>query len=177
MNNDALVAALGLDAVAAVHGYRLAVLVEADSRGLRVVSQALSEVVPVSPGVCVVTDPIDIRLNIVGPVGTELAGGTLAWNPAQGWSLSRPDAAPRFYAAAAAAPLDLVPTPAQVLDWATAGAVGGDPPVGLELDDDPDAVRRLLAFVNPQRAVPLFEAFLPGERADLLPRWPHVTEG
>jgi hypothetical protein len=47
------VAALGLDAVAAVHGYRLAVLVEADSRGLRLISPALSDGVPVSSGVCV----------------------------------------------------------------------------------------------------------------------------
>ena len=33
VNNDALVAALGLDAVAAVHGYRLAVLAEGQRRG------------------------------------------------------------------------------------------------------------------------------------------------
>ncbi len=32
MNNDALVAALGMDAVAAVHGYRLAVCAEYYSR-------------------------------------------------------------------------------------------------------------------------------------------------
>jgi hypothetical protein len=34
MNNDALVAALGMDAVAAVHGYRLHVISEAERRGL-----------------------------------------------------------------------------------------------------------------------------------------------
>lgn len=43
MSNDALVAALGLDAVAAVHGYRLAVLTEAERRGHHVVSRALSD--------------------------------------------------------------------------------------------------------------------------------------
>jgi hypothetical protein len=178
MNNDALVAALGLEAVAAVHGYRLAVLVEADSRGLRLISQALSEVVPVSSGVCVVTDPIDIRLNVVGPVDTELAGSTLAWNPSQGWSLSRPGAAPSFYARPTAAPLDLVPTPAQLLDWATTGAVGAAPPAGIELDDDPDTVRRLLAFINPQRPVSLFDAFAPGSCPAASPRpRPNVTEG
>jgi hypothetical protein len=111
-----------------------------------------------------VTDPIDIRVNIIGPVDTELAGSTLAWSPSQGWSLTPPAAVPRFYAGPAAAPLDLIPLPAEVLDWATNGAVGDDPPVGIELDDDPDALRRLLAFIGPRRRVPLFQGFAPGSR-------------
>jgi hypothetical protein len=41
MNNDALVAALGMDAVAAVHGYRLHVISEAERRGLRLINGAL----------------------------------------------------------------------------------------------------------------------------------------
>ena len=44
MNNNALVAALGSDAVAAVHGYRLEVVDEARLRGLTLRS------VPTGPG-------------------------------------------------------------------------------------------------------------------------------
>jgi len=180
MNNDALVAALGLDAVAAVHGYRLAVIVEADSRGHRLISLALSDVVPVSSGVCIVIDPIDVRLNVVGSVGTGLAGATLAWAPSHGWSFSRPGAEPTFYTGPAATPLDLVPTPDDVVDWAVADpAVGAStPPAGIELDDDPDAIRRLLSFINPQRPVPVFDAFIPGSCPVVPPELRrNVTEG
>ena len=62
MNNDAMVAALGADAVAAVHGYRLQVIAEAERRGLRLVSEALCGVVRLAADVCLVVDPIDIRL-------------------------------------------------------------------------------------------------------------------
>ena len=61
VNNDALVAALGPDTVAAVHGYRLAVIREAERRGLTLVSESLSAVIQLSAG-CVVVDPVDIRL-------------------------------------------------------------------------------------------------------------------
>jgi hypothetical protein len=49
VNNDALVAALGPDTVAAaVHGYRLAVIREAERRGLTLVSEPLSAVIQLS---------------------------------------------------------------------------------------------------------------------------------
>jgi hypothetical protein len=82
MNNDALVAALGMDAVAAVHGYRLAVRDEAAERGIYLVSEQLSGVIVVSPGECVIVDPIDIRLAFVHTSGRRgLAGRTLTWDP------------------------------------------------------------------------------------------------
>ena len=115
MDNDALVAALGPDAVAAVHGYRLAVLAEAGRRGLR------------------------------------------TWGPARGWSSSHRTASGplRSYAGPAAAPSDLVPTPQQVLDWASTDVRGAAaPPVGVELDDDPVVIRRLLDFADPQEHLP-----------------------
>jgi hypothetical protein len=166
MNNDALVAALGLDAVAAVHGYRLAVLAEGHRRGASLVSEALSDVVPISSGVCVVIDPIDIRLTFVEHRSRPyLAGHTLTWNPSRGWFLFGP--APgdpqRFYAGPAAMPLNLVPTPMQVLDWAANPQTGTTaPPTGIDLDDDPDAISRLLGFVDPDHRVPCYDAFAPG---------------
>jgi hypothetical protein len=57
MNNDALVAALGVDAVAAVRGYRLQVTSEAARRGLLMVAVSPSELVPASPDAHVV--PLD----------------------------------------------------------------------------------------------------------------------
>ena len=53
VNNDALVAALGRDAVTAVTGYREQVVAEGARQGLRLVGRPL-------------VDPIDIRLRI-GP--------------------------------------------------------------------------------------------------------------
>ncbi|MGE3288489.1 MAG: hypothetical protein AB7J32_20655 [Pseudonocardia sp.] len=165
MNNDALVAALGLDAVAAVHGYRLSVLDEARRRGHSVVSEALSDVVPISSGVCVVVDPIDIRLTVTGPGDGLLSGSTLVWNPAEGWSAAEPGARPTFFAGPGAAALDLVPTPPEVLAWATDGAPGPTrPPLHVDLDDDPTAIGRLLAFIDPGRLRPMFDAFAPGSR-------------
>lgn len=165
MNNDALVAALGLDAVAAVHGYRLAVIAEADRRGLCLVSDALSGVTSIPGGVCVVVDPIDIRLAFIHSRSRpDLAGTMLTWGPAHGWSLSHRTASEPlcFYAGPGASPLDLVPTPAQVLDWAADDAGGAAaPPVGVELDDDPGAIRRLLSCIDPQRSFPVTAAFAP----------------
>ena len=60
VNNNALVAALGSDAVAAVHGYRLEVVEEARLRGLTLRSA------PTGPG----ADPLDVRLVFAdGPAG------------------------------------------------------------------------------------------------------------
>jgi hypothetical protein len=178
MNNDALVAALGLDAVAAVHGYRLAVLTEAQRRGINLISEALSDVVPISSGVCVVIDPIDIRLAFTRD-GTPLirAGAHLTWNPSEGWSLLCPAGGPRcFFAGPAATPLDLVPEPPQLLDWATGAADGASPPpVGVDLDDDPAAICRLLAFIDPAQRVPLYDAFAPGSRPSPIPDSQPIT--
>jgi hypothetical protein len=109
-----------------------------------------------------VIDPIDIRLNVIGPAGSGLAGRTLAWDPSQGWSLSRPGAALAFFAGPAATPMDLAPTPANLMDWVADGAVAAaTPPAGVELDDDPVAVGRLLGFIDLDRRIPLFHAFAP----------------
>jgi hypothetical protein len=170
MNNDALVAALGMDAVAAVHGYRLAVCAEAAERGLGLISRPLSEVV-VSPDVSVIIDPIDIRLAFVPSRGRRgLAGRTLTWGPEHGWAMSRRAAnAPlSFYTGPGASPLDLVPTPPEVLDWAVGGFDGdGIPPIGVDIDDDPEAIHRLLGFVDLRSGFSTVEAFLPAPpRAD-----------
>ena len=61
MDNNALVAALGSDAVAAVHGYRLEVVDEARSRGLTLRS--------VSTGAG--SDPLDVRLVFADGVRSE----------------------------------------------------------------------------------------------------------
>ena len=96
MNNDALVAALGMDAVAAVHGYRRLVLAEAERRGLRLVSEALSEIVRDCAQAHII-DPIDIRLSFRHcPGRPELAGRVLRWGPAHGWSVSHRTATRRW---------------------------------------------------------------------------------
>jgi hypothetical protein len=164
MNNDALVAALGMDAVAAVQGYRLAVCDEAADRGLRLVSEPLSDVVAVAPGMCVIVDPIDIRLAFVRTRGSDLAGRTLSWNPEHGWAMSHRTASGplSFYAGPGASPLDLIPTPPQVLDWAVAGLDGnGMPPPRVELDEDPEAIRRLLGFLDRRSGFSTVDAFAP----------------
>ena len=107
MDNNALVAALGSDAVAAVHGYRLEVVERGPVRGLTLR--------PARPDP---DHPIDVRLVFAdGPAGV-LTGQVLAWGPDRGWSIARSvaDAAPRYLAGPLARPLDLVPTPAEVLD-------------------------------------------------------------
>lgn len=165
MDNDALVAALGPDAVAAVHGYRLAVLAEAERRGLRLVSDPLSGVATTPDGGCAVIDPIDIRLTFLhSRHRPDLAGTTLAWGPARGWSASHRTASGplRSCAGPGAAPSDLVPSPQQVLDWASSDDRGAAaPPVGVELDDDPAVIRRLLGFADPQEDLPVPGAPVP----------------
>lgn len=141
MNNNALVAALGSDAAASVHGYRLAVVDEARARGLAL------RPVRTSPG----ADPIDIRLVFADGPGGALTGQVLSWGPARGWSIARSadDPSPRYLAGPLARPVDLVPTPADVLDRITRGRRGSTvPPLQVELEDDPAAVRRLLHFAT-----------------------------
>ena len=167
MNNDALVAALGMDTVAAVRGYRRQVISEAERRGLRLVSHAVSDVAMVSADVHIV-DPIDIWLTFMHCRGrADLAGRTLRWGPAHGWSLSHGAAnAPQsYYAGPGAAPLLLVPTAPEVVDWATGKSDGSaTPPVGTELDDDPKAIHRLLGFIDKHRGWRAPEMFLPTHR-------------
>ena len=79
MNNNALVAALGSDAVAAVHGYRIAVVDEARVRGLTLRSARTSAT----------TDPIDIRLVFADGPGGALTGQVLTWGPQGGWAIAR----------------------------------------------------------------------------------------
>ena len=169
MNNDALVATLGLDAVAAVRGYRLQVISEAARRGLRLVSEVPSELVRASADAHVVIDPIDIRLIVLHSLECgDLGGGMLSWSPARGWAVSRSTAHPPFSyrAGPGARPIDLVPTASQVVDWVADRHVGSAiPPAGVELDDDPAAIQTLLGFVNPKYRMFLQEAF-----ADCPPR-------
>jgi hypothetical protein len=144
MNNNALVAALGSDAVAAVHGYRFAVIEEARVRGLTL------RPARTGPG----SDPIDIRLVFADGPAAPLTGMVLAWGPQRGWSTAGgvADPAPRYLAGPLARPLDLVPTPAEVLLRVTGPGRGSRvPPLGVELDDDPVAVRRLLRFATARR--------------------------
>jgi hypothetical protein len=156
MDNDALVAALGQDAAAAVHRYRLAVISAAGRRGLRLACETTSDRDSGQrPGWVDPADPLDIRLVFLHcPGRTELAGRTVSWCPGHGWSMShRAASAPlSYYAEPQAAPLDLVPDAADVLQWATGEFDGPSvPPVGVELDDDPRAVQRLLAVARDPR--------------------------
>jgi len=142
VNNNALVAALGSDAVAAVHGYRVAVVDEARVRGLTLRPARTSAT----------TDPIDIRLVFADGPGGALTGQVLTWGPQRGWAIARADPSPRHLAGPLARPLDLVPTAADVLDRVTGGRCGSTvPPLQVELDDDPAAVRRLLRFASARR--------------------------
>jgi hypothetical protein len=164
VNNDALVAALGPDTVAAVHGYRLAVIREAERRGLTLVSEPLSAVVQLTAG-CVVVDPVDIRLTFRAASGFKLANWALRWCPAEGWSIARDrlDPPARYLAGPGATPLQLVPTAEEVVDWACAQPLGSnEPPRGLGLDDDVAAIQRLLGFVDRQHPMSLYQAYLPG---------------
>lgn len=171
MNNYALMAALGSDAVAAVHGYRLQVISEAEQRGLRLVSETHSDDAQLSADVGFV-DLLDIRLTFLDTPGrTDLASRTLRWWPAQGWSLSCTGGQPplRYYAGLHAAPLHLVPAASEVLEWATGvfddpTAGHSAPPGGVELDDDPEAIQRLLSSIDRQRRVRAHELFSPAGR-------------
>jgi hypothetical protein len=67
-----------------------------------------------------------------------------------------------FYARPRAEPLDLVPTPPQVLDWAVGELHGsGVPPARVDLDEDPEAIRRLLGFLDRRSAFSTVEAYVP----------------
>ena len=142
MDNNALVAALGSDAVAAVHGYRLEVVEEARLRGLTLRSA------PTGPGI----DPLDIRLVFAdGPAGA--LTGVLVWSRiAAGrspgtppirrratWRARRPAAGPR-------ADSGRRPVPPH-----RRSARLEAPPLDVELDDDPAAIRRLLRFATARR--------------------------
>ena len=138
VDNDALVAALGRDAATAVACYREQVVTEAARQGL-----------PLRGGPLV--DPIDIRLRI-GPCRRRpwLAGRQLCWSPSTGWSITHRAGTPyAYYAGPSATPLAMVPTAVEVVRWA-AGAIDGPaaPPFGVELDDDPRAIQRLLAMAT-----------------------------
>lgn len=163
MDNDALVAALGVDAVAAVHGYRLGVLASAAARGFPLCSAPLSPVVE-RPGRAGRIDPIDIRLAFGAVAHPPIVGRVLSWCPATGWSArDRGSASRRYLAARSAAPLDLVPTPAEVLDWATTASLAGHRrgPAGVDLDDDPRAIARLLSLVDPGSRARAHKIFSP----------------
>jgi hypothetical protein len=167
VNNDALVAALGPDTVAAVHGYRLAVIGEAERRGLTLLSEPLSAVIQLSAG-CVVVDPVDIRLTFRAAPGLKLGRRALRWCPAEGWSIARNrlDPPARYFAGPGANPLQLVPTAEEVVDWACAQPNGSyEPPRGVGLDDDVAAIQRLLEFVDQQHPMSLYQAYLPGQVA------------
>ncbi|MBA3367355.1 MAG: hypothetical protein H0T99_01545 [Geodermatophilaceae bacterium] len=117
MHSDALVAALGVETVAAVHGYRLEVIAEARRRGLSLVSEAPSDLLSPFAGDFGLSDTADIRLIILeGPDG---GGARLRWKPDTGWWLARPGANPdrNSYVPADALGFDLVPAASALLDW------------------------------------------------------------
>ncbi len=117
MHSDALVAALGVETVAAVHGYRLEVIAEARRRGLSLVSEAPSDLLSPFAGDFGLSDTADIRLIILeGPDG---GGARLRWKPDTGWWLARPGANPdrNSYVSADALGFDLVPAASALLDW------------------------------------------------------------
>jgi hypothetical protein len=172
MNNDALVAALGMDAVAAVQGYRTAVITEAARRGTRLVSGSLSDVVRTAVGVRIV-DPIDIRLTFRRRLGwADVNGRVLAWIPEHGWSLCCPPThlPVRYYAGPGALPLHLVPSASDLVDWAIADLDGSEarysalPPEGVDLDADPVALHRLIECIDPHRRAHAYEAFRTPDR-------------
>ena len=151
MDSNALMAALGMDAVAAVRGYRAAVVGEAARRGLRLVHHSHWGAAHARRA-----DPLVIRLTVHGSGRADLAGRELGWSAASGWWSRCPRARDRarFYAGPADSALDLVPSPTDVVGWATAArdddATGGLPPDGVDLEDDPAALHRLIEFTRPR---------------------------
>lgn len=105
-------------------------------------------------------DPVNIWLTFLDtPGGADLTDRTLGWCPAHGWSLSRTGspALLSYYASPDADPLHLVPIQ-DVMEWAAGDFDGpaarhSTPPKGVELDDDPEGIQRLLGFVDRQRRV------------------------
>jgi hypothetical protein len=173
MDNNALLAALGMDAVAAVRGYRSAVIADAGRRGLRLAGGSRSG--PVwSRGF----DPLDIRLTVRHAGMADLAGRLLGWSAASGWWSRGPDPGGpvRFYAGPKAHPLHLVPTPPEVVDWACAGLTGRwnnpGPPHGVDLEDDPAALHRLIGFVDAQRRLHATRAVRAPSRRPMTPLSP-----
>jgi len=166
MNNHALLAALGRDAVDAVDGYRLAALAEAERRRLFLVPEAPQADAAVGRATIDETAAIDIRMVFVYcRAHPELAGRTLHWVPEHGWSMSHRLAnrplcyyAGGYHAGVAAEPLQLVPTPPELLDWAVADPIGAAcPPVGVRLDDGAHAIDRLRTFLDPGPRRPIRE--------------------
>jgi hypothetical protein len=65
-----------------------------------------------------------------------------------------------------ASPLLLVPTAPEIVEWAIGACDGpATAPAGIELEDDPEAIRRLLSFIHPQRRLRASEAFQLAARA------------
>ena len=158
MNKYALIAALGPDAVDAVHGYRVAVLAEAKRRWLCLAAEAAPLDAAVAPRGFAGIEAIDIRLAFVYCRGRpDLAGRTLQWGPEQGWSMShrlanRPLC---YYARSVTEAPQLVPSPPELLDWAVAEPSGGAyPPATGRFDNNADAIKRLLRFVDPVHGFP-----------------------
>lgn len=149
MDDDPLVVALGADAADAVAGYRSAVVGEAARRGTRLVGEPGTDH---PAGGDPAGDPIDIRLRFLPHrERSDLGGRTLSWCPARGWSMSHYTASCQlsYYAGPAAAPVALVPPAPALLDWALGDLHGPEArPPATELDDDPEAIRRLLSFVD-----------------------------
>ncbi|MFC4941930.1 hypothetical protein [Pseudonocardia sp. GCM10023141] len=157
MDNDELVLAIGMDAVAAVQGYRRQVIGEAARRGLNLVDEASLSLRQESADVRI-TDPIGIRL-FFHDAGNRcvLAGRMLRWGPAYGWSLSRIGAQAHlpfsYYAGHGGSALDLVPTASELLDWVSrepdrASDHGAGKRAYVDLDADWSAVRRLMGFAG-----------------------------
>jgi hypothetical protein len=164
MNNHALIAALGPDAVDTVHGYRVAVLAEAERRRLCLAAEAVPVDAAVTPRGFAGIGAVAIRLAFIYCRSRpDLAGRTLQWGPEQGWSMShrlanRPLC---YYARSVTEPPQLVPSPPELLDWAVAEPSGGAyPPATGQLDNNADAIERLLKFVDPVHSLP------PGEASD-----------
>jgi hypothetical protein len=176
MDNNALMAALGIDAVAAVKGYRAAVVSEATRRGLRFTGGALA-----GPAWPRGLDPLNIRLTVDDADRADLAGRMLGWSAATGWWRRCPRTRDRvrFYAEPKAHPLHLVPSPPEVVDWAIAGLGNVEPPVGVELEDDPAALHRLLGFVDSHRRLHAIRAIRTPPRRPATPVGPPrpVTRG
>ena len=126
------------------HGYRLEIVEQARLRGLTL------RPARTGPG----ADPIDIRLVFADGRAAPLTGVVLAWSPERGWSTAGSAAVRRRATWRARSPgrVDLVPTPADVLYRLTGQARGSKvPPLDVELDDDPAAIRRLLRFATARR--------------------------
>lgn len=160
MLDYALVAALGMDATAAVRGYRLRVIAEAERRGLRLTSVPVPDVMQCS---------MQIRLAFLRSDGyADLAGRELRWSPRMAGRYPTPERTSRR--ATTPVPMPSHWTSCPSLAWAT-GDINGPAaghsgrPMGVELDDDPEAIQRLLGFVTPQRRPRVQEVSSPAEHA------------